>query len=51
MTVCTRFTMSQWVVRLNDLTPQLRGRLPLSDTRLRPDINCLEQGAYDAVSF
>ena len=43
--------MTPWVLRLNDLTPQLAGRLPHTDTRLRPDVRCLELGIYDQVPF
>lgn len=39
--------MTPWVLRLNDITPQLAGRLPPSDTRLRPDVRALEAGVYD----
>ncbi len=39
--------MTPWVLRLNDLTPQLRDRLPSTDTRLRPDVRALEAGIYD----
>lgn len=41
--------MTPWVLRLNELTPQLAGRLPATDTRLRPDVRCLELGIYDQV--
>ena len=44
-----RYCMTPWVLRLNDLTPQLAGRLPCTDTRLRPDVRCLELGIYDQV--
>jgi hypothetical protein len=41
--------MSEWVMRLNEITPQLAGRLPPTDTRLRPDVRAIEQGLYDEV--
>lgn len=42
-----RYCMTPWVLRLNDLTPQLRALLPPTDTRLRPDVRALEAGIYD----
>lgn len=42
-----RYCMTPWVLRLNDMTPQLAGRLPVTDTRLRPDVRALEAGIYD----
>lgn len=39
--------MTPWVLRLNDMTPQLVGRLPATDTRLRSDVRALEAGNYD----
>ncbi|KAK9916628.1 hypothetical protein WJX75_005072 [Coccomyxa subellipsoidea] len=46
----SRYCMTPWVLRLNDLTPQLAGRLPHTDTRLRPDVRCLELGIYDQAA-
>ncbi len=43
--------MTPWVLRLNDMTPQLVGRLPATDTRLRPDVRALEDGIFDQARF
>lgn len=41
--------MSPWVMTLNEISPELQKQLPATDTRLRPDIRCLEEGVYDQV--
>lgn len=43
--------MSPWVMTLNEISLELQKRLPPTDTRLRPDIRCLEDGVYDQVSL
>jgi len=35
------FGFSQYARELNELTPELRAVLPLTDTRFRPDQRCL----------
>ncbi|BDA41111.1 Oxysterol-binding protein-related protein 1B [Coccomyxa sp. Obi] len=47
----SRYCMTPWVLRLNDMTPQLAGRLPPTDTRLRPDVRALEAGIYDQAAL
>ena len=32
---------------LNEITPDLEGRLPPTDSRMRPDVRALEEGRID----
>ena len=38
-----------WSIHLNELTPELRAKLPPTDERLRPDIRMFEHGFYHEV--
>ncbi|XP_035704226.1 oxysterol-binding protein-related protein 6 isoform X2 [Folsomia candida] len=38
------YGFSRFAIELNELTPQLRERLPITDTRFRPDQRLLEEG-------
>ena len=41
------FRMSKFALMLNNLTPQLKKKLPPTDSRLRPDQRALEEGNID----
>lgn len=43
----TRYNLSSFAITLNELTPELEGNLPPTDSRLRPDQRHLENGAYE----
>lgn len=45
----TRYNLSKFAIELNELTPGLKGKLPPTDCRLRPDQAALERGYYDQV--
>ena len=45
-----RHNFPLWTTHLNDLTPEIRGKLPPTDDRLRPDMRLFEHGFYDEVS-
>ncbi|XP_047340957.1 oxysterol-binding protein-related protein 1C-like isoform X2 [Impatiens glandulifera] len=43
----TRYNFTRFAMTLNELTPGLKEKLPPTDSRLRPDQRCLENGEYD----
>ncbi|OBA28348.1 hypothetical protein HANVADRAFT_55110 [Hanseniaspora valbyensis NRRL Y-1626] len=44
------FNLTQFAIQLNALPPHLKPHLPRTDTRLRPDQTCMEDGLYDKAS-
>ena len=49
--VCLRrFPLSKWAMMLNELTPEMRAKLPPTDDRLRPDMRLFEHGYFQEVS-
>ncbi|CAI9114591.1 OLC1v1015347C1 [Oldenlandia corymbosa var. corymbosa] len=46
----TRYNFTRFAITLNELTPDLRDRLPPTDSRLRPDQRCLENGEYEQAN-
>lgn len=44
------FYFSDFVINLNNLTDEMRGKLPPSDSRFRPDQRCLEMQDYDKAA-
>jgi hypothetical protein len=45
-----RFPLSKWALELNELTPELKAKLPPTDDRLRPDMRLFEHGYFHEVS-
>ncbi|KAJ3672929.1 hypothetical protein LUZ60_006303 [Juncus effusus] len=46
----TRYNFTRFAITLNELTPNLKEKLPPTDSRLRPDQRCLENGEYDKAN-
>ncbi|XP_073294763.1 oxysterol-binding protein-related protein 1C-like [Primulina huaijiensis] len=46
----TRYNLTQFTITLNELTPGLKEKLPPTDSRLRPDQRCLENGEYEMAN-
>ncbi|KAI8005481.1 Oxysterol-binding protein-related protein 1C [Camellia lanceoleosa] len=46
----TRYNLTRLAITLNELTPRLKEKLPPTDSRLRPDQRCLENGEYDMAN-
>ncbi|KAK4803777.1 hypothetical protein SAY86_003594 [Trapa natans] len=46
----TRYNLSRFAMTLNELTPGLKEKLPPTDSRLRPDQRCLENGEYEMAN-
>ncbi|CAN6480115.1 unnamed protein product [Victoria cruziana] len=46
----TRYNLSRFAITLNELTPGLKEKLPPTDSRLRPDQRCLENGEYELAN-
>lgn len=46
----TRYGLTAFSMTLNEITPGLKGKLPPTDSRLRPDQKHLESGEYDAAN-
>ena len=44
-----RFNYSYWTASLNEIAQGQRGRLPPTDTRLRPDVRAIEEGRFVEV--
>lgn len=42
--------MTRFAITLNELTSQLKEKLPPTDSRIRPDQRCLENGEYDMAN-
>ncbi|KAJ7945165.1 Oxysterol-binding protein-related protein like [Quillaja saponaria] len=46
----TRYNFSRFAITLNEITPGLEEKLPPTDSRLRPDQRCLENGEYEMAN-
>ncbi|KAM7517985.1 hypothetical protein LguiB_016947 [Lonicera macranthoides] len=46
----TRYNLTRFSITLNELTPGLKEKLPPTDSRLRPDQRCLENGEYQMAN-
>ncbi|XP_052190349.1 oxysterol-binding protein-related protein 1C-like [Diospyros lotus] len=46
----TKYNLTRFALTLNELTPELKEKLPPTDSRLRPDQRCLENGLYDMAN-
>ncbi|KAK8950759.1 Oxysterol-binding protein-related protein 1A [Platanthera zijinensis] len=46
----TRYNLTRFGITLNELTPGLKEKLPPTDSRLRPDQRCLENGEFDMAN-
>ncbi|KAL3504096.1 hypothetical protein ACH5RR_033937 [Cinchona calisaya] len=46
----TRYNLTRFAITLNELTLGLKERLPPTDSRLRPDQRCLENGEYEQAN-
>ncbi|VFQ83923.1 unnamed protein product [Cuscuta campestris] len=46
----TRYNLTRFAITLNELTPVLKEKLPPTDSRLRPDQRCLENGEYEKAN-
>ncbi|XP_058191629.1 oxysterol-binding protein-related protein 1C-like isoform X2 [Rhododendron vialii] len=46
----TRYNLTRFAITLNELTSQLKEKLPPTDSRLRPDQRSLENGEYDMAN-
>ncbi|KAI0048392.1 hypothetical protein FA95DRAFT_1558038 [Auriscalpium vulgare] len=43
------YGFTAWGITLNEITRDLRGRIPPTDSRLRPDVRALEEGDLDTA--
>ncbi|CAK8568008.1 unnamed protein product [Lathyrus sativus] len=46
----TRYNFTEFALTLNEITPGLKEKLPPTDSRLRPDQRCLENGEYEMAN-
>ncbi|KAK1384415.1 oxysterol-binding protein-related protein 1C-like [Heracleum sosnowskyi] len=46
----TRYNLTRFAITLNEIIPGLRDQLPPTDSRLRPDQRCLENGEYEMAN-
>ncbi|PIA27181.1 hypothetical protein AQUCO_08200003v1 [Aquilegia coerulea] len=46
----TRYNLTRFAISMNELTPGLKEKLPPTDSRLRPDQRCLENGEYEMAN-
>ncbi|CAK9135523.1 unnamed protein product [Ilex paraguariensis] len=46
----TRYNFTRFAITLNELTPGLKEKLPPTDSRLRPDQRCLENGEFEMAN-
>ncbi|CAJ2641416.1 unnamed protein product [Trifolium pratense] len=46
----TRYNLTEFALTLNELTSGLKEKLPPTDSRLRPDQRCLENGQYEKAN-
>eukprot|EP01018_Ginkgo_biloba_P035127 Gb_34620 [translate_table: standard] len=46
----TRYNLTRFAITLNELTPELKEKLPPTDSRLRPDQRHLENGEYELAN-
>ncbi|KAL9245525.1 hypothetical protein vseg_019169 [Gypsophila vaccaria] len=49
-TFSDRYNFSRFAITLNELTPELKETLPPTDSRLRPDQRCLENGEFEKAN-
>ncbi|CAI5998198.1 unnamed protein product [Closterium sp. NIES-65] len=45
-----KYTFTPYCITLNEITPDLKGVLPPTDSRLRPDQRALEEGYFDRAN-
>ncbi|XP_074582144.1 oxysterol-binding protein-related protein 1C-like [Curcuma longa] len=45
-----RYNLTRFAITLNELMPGLKEKLPPTDSRLRPDQRCLENGEYEMAN-
>jgi hypothetical protein len=41
------YGFTTWGIKLNEITADLKGKLPSTDSRYRPDVRALEEGNLD----
>ncbi|KAL3641317.1 Oxysterol-binding protein-related protein 1C [Castilleja foliolosa] len=46
----TRYNLTRFAITMNELIPGLKEKLPPTDSRLRPDQRCLENGEYEQAN-
>ncbi|CAL9100603.1 unnamed protein product [Musa textilis] len=46
----TRYNLTRFAMTMNELTPGLKEKLPPTDSRLRPDQRCLENGEFEMAN-
>ncbi|KAK8354846.1 hypothetical protein V6Z12_A05G247800 [Gossypium hirsutum] len=46
----TRYNLTRFAITLNEVTPDLKEKLPPTDSRLRPDQRYLENGEYEMAN-
>ncbi|GAA0153532.1 transfer/carrier protein [Lithospermum erythrorhizon] len=46
----TRYNFTRFAITLNELSPELKEKLPPTDSRVRPDQRCLENGQYEMAN-
>ncbi|XP_073133724.1 oxysterol-binding protein-related protein 1C-like isoform X2 [Henckelia pumila] len=46
----TRYNLTRFAITLNEIMPGMKEKLPPTDSRLRPDQRCLENGEYDMAN-
>ncbi|KAJ8445131.1 hypothetical protein Cgig2_029503 [Carnegiea gigantea] len=46
----TRYNLTRFAITLNELSPELKEKLPPTDSRLRPDQRFLENGEYEKAN-
>ncbi|GER49221.1 oxysterol-binding protein [Striga asiatica] len=46
----TRYNLTRFAITMNEFTPGLKEKLPPTDSRLRPDQRCLENGEYEKAN-
>lgn len=47
----TRYNLSTFAIQLNEMTEDIEGKVAPTDSRLRPDQQCLEKGVYSEANF
>lgn len=48
---CGRWDFQAWAITLNELTPEMKWRLPKTDARLRSDVRLFENGYSHQVRW
>ncbi|KAL6512070.1 Oxysterol-binding protein-related protein 1C [Orobanche gracilis] len=46
----TRYNLTRFAITMNEFIPGLKEKLPPTDSRLRPDQRCLENGEYEKAN-